>query len=53
MRNEVWLHESTFTIALVEGDFGIFYFNGKKEESYWGVFRESKSYSGWILIGDL
>lgn len=53
-KEELWLHISTFTIAVVRGNFGEFKWNGKTEESFWGVFR-TKSFKehGWILIGEL
>jgi len=49
--SEIWLHEPTFTIAYVCGDFGEFKFNGRSEQSYWGIFREERGH-GWIKIGD-
>lgn len=47
---EVWIHEPTAVLALVEGNFGEFMWNGKMEESFWGIFREDPA-SGWIRIG--
>lgn len=48
---EVWLHLPTMTTALVHFNFGYFYFNGRKEESFWGIFREEPT--DWVYICDL
>ena len=52
MKQEFWLHVPTFTFAVVTGDFGEFLWNGKKEKSYWRLFRDEPE-RGWVYIGDM
>ena len=52
-KEEIWLHEPTMTTALVTGNHGVFYWNGKKEESYWGLFRIKSDRRGWKYVCDL
>lgn len=54
MRKEIWLHIPTFTLALVDGQYGEFKWNGKMEESHWMIFRkEPLKFHGWKKVCDL
>jgi hypothetical protein len=54
VNEEVWLHVPTMTTAAVRGNYGEFYWNGKREESFWGIFRqEASDNSEWQYIGPL
>ena len=54
VKEELWLHIPTCTLAVVNGNFGQFKWNGKMEESFWGLFRKvSTRVHGWKKIGDL
>jgi hypothetical protein len=50
MSEALWLHIPTFTLGIVIGDFLEFEWNGRKEESYFPILRESGQ---WVLIGEL
>lgn len=44
----IYLHVPTFTIGIVTGDFLLFKWNGKLEESYWPALKKEKD---WAYIG--
>lgn len=48
--DEVWLHVPTFTIGIVVGNFLEFRWNGRHEESFFGIVRNEGE---WVYIGQL